>query len=255
LFHAANALGIRPTEPSPPEKPCRLSTAFCSLAGSLLRARSRRDGIDRVRPVSSRSPAPCRVPLAREGSEGATKGSGARVSPDREGRPSTTRLPGQLLRRPRSFPSGSPSRGPAARFEALLLSGVRSRGSRSVALAGAFAPTPLSARPPGRFSPGLVASPELSPPRSRVRSTARARGGRPPHAPGRPRPAPVRSAALRSRGLGPRNPTVAPGWPSRRATGGRCARPRPLSAAPLPLVHSPTPRGARPRGRGWAPEA
>lgn len=35
LFHAANVLGINPTELSPLEEPCRLPTAVCSLAGSV----------------------------------------------------------------------------------------------------------------------------------------------------------------------------------------------------------------------------
>lgn len=40
LFRAADALGIFPTELSPLEEPCRLSTAVCSLAGSATRHRT-----------------------------------------------------------------------------------------------------------------------------------------------------------------------------------------------------------------------
>jgi hypothetical protein len=98
LFHAANALGIFPAEPSPPEKPCRLPTALASLRVRA-QARLRRDGFEDLATGFPRAPTSCRVPAPVK-ARSARRRSRGRELPRPSGRPSTTRLPEWLLRRP-----------------------------------------------------------------------------------------------------------------------------------------------------------
>jgi len=141
FFHAANALGILPTEPSPSEEPCRLSTASCSLAvrlsGSVSGATSRSFRA-RFPPRAGWLPRPLRpCGLGRRDESAGIASSSVRQT----ARPPPACANGCCD--DRSFPSGSPARGPVARFEALLSSEVRSRENRAARLLE-LAPEPRS---------------------------------------------------------------------------------------------------------------
>jgi hypothetical protein len=198
LFHAAGVLGIRPSEPSPLGEPCRLPAALCSLAGSSSIA-IRRESPGDLRPVSPARPSAATPTIPCGSRSDRWKGrhrlpaavmSGRRVHrascPAR--RPSTTN---------RNF-RAPPAHGRSARFEALLPPRVRSptdrascRGSRARACA------PTHCGRPGRCSPGFeplqsLLHHDLGFDRLRVAPGANRT------LLGRPRPTPVRSAALRS---------------------------------------------------------
>jgi hypothetical protein len=201
LFRAANALGVRPSEPSPLEEPCRLPAAFASL-----RVRPdrdiRREGAPLVAtafhrvPIESRAARPRKAPQARPQDRelGFPRPFTARLSSTRVAPRVDLDESLEAACPPRELPRASTS-----------TAGVHPRARRHSAVSPAsklYSPREsvhaASARSP-KLAPGLTnvhradallgfALLKLSPPRPRVRSTARTSGE--PAIPGRPRPAP-----------------------------------------------------------------
>lgn len=195
LFHAADALGICPSELSPLGEPCRLPTALCFLAGST----STEESGAKVPVISDRFP-PCADPEPRLGPPCEDRETRQR---DREARAPSIVISGRLSSVRVAPPTdlddqpelpGSPAYGRVARFEALLPPRVRSRG-RPHSRTGlrSCSSTTFRADALLGFCPFRACSTTTSGPVDC--ETAR----REPDDLGRPRPAPgQRSTALRS---------------------------------------------------------
>lgn len=236
LFHAAGALGIRPSELSPLGEPCRLPAALCFLAGSTS-ITIRRESPGDLRPLSPARPSQP-TPTIPCGS-GADRWKGRRELPAAVmsgHRVRTRELPRTPLFGNHRNLRAPPEHDRHARFEALLPPRVRSptdRASRRGSRARACAPTRCDR--PGRCSPGIT--PLQSLPRHDLGfDRLRVAPGANRTLLGRPRPTPEEESGasiLRSRISGT---SSGAGWPPDIPADRRCARPRPLSAAPLPLV-------------------
>jgi len=245
LFHAASVPGIPPTELSPPEEPHRLSAAVASLR---VRRRPclRREGPSAVRPVSAalRPPASSKAP--REEDVLAAHGRGSVVSP-RSSRPPVhpTSCP---VKRPRR-PTGDlrARRRTAVSPASKLCSPRESVLATDRALPPDSRPKVLS-RPTGPVLSWVFAPSEFSPPRPRVRQTATSTRHAEHSRKSKPRSGRLSSRAsiLRPR---PSGTSGGYGWPPIRPADGRCARPRPLTAAPLPLLPFAAPRSRGCPGR------
>jgi hypothetical protein len=246
---------------SSPEEPCRLSTAFCSLAGSTPTALS-----DAKTPaISDRLHPSRRPPAAADPAKGLARrrrGREARAPPAViSGHLSFVRVAphADLGDQPES--SGSPARSRDARLEALLPPEARSRGqpharrdARAPRRSDDLRPCRCPSCPEHAHShrAGALlgfAPPEPSPPRPRVRSTAGyarrlSRTLPEDHAPLRTT---ERSASI----LRLKSPETggSVGWPPEHSTGGRCtASAPPFGRRPFLSCPSPTPSRREPRG-------
>jgi hypothetical protein len=155
LFHAANVLGVRPTEPSPPGEPYRLPAAVASLR---VRARPCRGAAARARREGFR----CALdPEPRRGHEAHDRDrrDGTQLPALTGDRRTRRELPRATTRRPHTSPgspthtAGSPASKPCSLRESVLaatrppcrsLRPVTSNEHRAVAL--------LGLRPSGAFS-------------------------------------------------------------------------------------------------------
>jgi len=149
LFHAANALGIPPSELSPLEEPCRLSAAFCSLAGSTsIRAPARKTRGSHERfPRGARPEPHARLPGGTREHDGRTVNRG---SPERQAAcpscesPRTPTSATTPVDRARRLRTGSPASKPCSLRESVRARIVPSielapdleHGPRAVALLG-----------------------------------------------------------------------------------------------------------------------
>jgi hypothetical protein len=165
LFHAANVLGVRPTEPSPPGEPCRLPAAVASLR---VRARPCRGAAARARREGFR----CALdPEPRRGHEAHDRDrrDGTQLPALTGDRRTRRELPRARTRRPHTSPD-SPTTRPDRPLRSLAPS--ESPFSRPPARrAGACAPSRRTST--GPLLSWDYALLEPSPPRPRVRSIAR----------------------------------------------------------------------------------
>jgi hypothetical protein len=239
FFHAAGVLGIRPSELSPLGEPCRLQTAFCSLAGSVSTSaparRPRRSPTAFTRaPDPGRRSFPCGGVATREGLRElpAIVISGRPVLHASASCPATAHRPGTTDRNLRASPAVAdpPASKPCSPRESVRRSTAPLAEARAPRLA------PRALRPTGPLLSWVFAPSEPSPPRLGF-GRLRVAPGANRTLLGRPRPAPdtERGASiLRPR---PSGTSGVAGWPPERSTVGRTrARPRHLSAAPLPLL-------------------